>query len=344
MVGLGAPKLLRRVKVKGAAGAAFAAGRAWVTAAHGRLRTITPGAKKASKGIKLGDGVGGGVAASPDGAQLAVGAAEGGAKGAIVDLATLDVHAFRAGRGLGIPAWSPDGSRVYVADRGAHTLSTVSPFAHRRLGTVTLPADVKPVDVAVQPGIALVLGTEASDVLLGTRGQDLLEGLAGDDRLAGGRDNDILHGGDGNDTLDGGPYDDRLDGGGGDDRLVGSSGNDRIDGGDGADAAFAGTGDDSVHGGAGDDRLDGGNMADKLVGGAGKDFLLGGAGNDIISDSSGANRVDAGSGNDSINVRNRVRDVVRCGKGRDHVVADRGDKLIGCEKVKRAGAAKKKRK
>src|SRR5690349_21704078 len=46
MVDLGGPQLLRRVKVKGAAGAAFAAGRAWISTTSGRLRTIPPGAKK----------------------------------------------------------------------------------------------------------------------------------------------------------------------------------------------------------------------------------------------------------------------------------------------------------
>ncbi|MDX6687371.1 MAG: Cytochrome heme domain, partial [Baekduia sp.] len=199
MVALGVPKLLRRVKVHAAAGATFAAGRAWITTTGGRLRTIPAGARTATKGIKIGKGAGGGVAASPDGTQLAIGAAPHGAKAAIVDLATLDVHAFKSAAGPGIPAWSPDGSRVYLADRGARTLSLASPYAHHRLGTVALPAGLAALGVAVQPGLALVLGTDAPDVLLGTRGPDLLEGLGGDDRLAGGRDNDLLHGGDGND-------------------------------------------------------------------------------------------------------------------------------------------------
>ncbi|HMJ37085.1 MAG TPA: hypothetical protein VK501_24485 [Baekduia sp.] len=326
----GGPKLLRRVRVKGAAGAAFAAGRAWVTAAHGRLRTIAPAAKKATKGIKLGSGVGGGVAVSPDGTQLAVGAAAGGTKAAIVDVAGRDVHAFRAARGPGIPAWSPDGSRIYVADRGAHTLSLVSPYAHRRLGTVALPAGLRPLDVAIQPGLALVQGTDGPDVLLGTRGPDLLEGLAGDDRLAGGRDNDVLHGGDGNDTLEGGPYDDHLDGGSGDDRLTGSSGNDALGGGDGLDTAYAGTGDDRVHGGPGDDRLDGGVGDDRLYGDAGNDYLDGGAfGNDArLYGGDGDDTIHGGRGSDRLIKGNAGNDKLYGESGTEHVLGGDGDDLI----------------
>jgi Ca2+-binding RTX toxin-like protein len=331
MVDLAAgPRLLRRVKVAGAAGATFAAGRAWITAAKGRLRTITPGAKQASKGLKLGAGVGGGIAASPDGTLLAVGAAAGGTKGAIVDVASQAVHAFRAARGPGVPAWSPDGSRVYVADRGAHTLSLVSPFAHRRLGTVALPAGLRAVDVAIQPGLALVQGTDAADVLLGTRGPDLLEGLAGDDRLDGGRDDDVLHGDDGNDTLSGGPYDDRLDGGAGDDRLAGSSGNDVLNGGDGLDTAFGGTGDDRVHGGPGDDRLDGGAGDDRIYGDDGNDSIDGGAfGNDArLYGGNGDDTIHGGRGSDRLIKGNAGNDQLYGESGTEHILGGDGDDVI----------------
>jgi Ca2+-binding RTX toxin-like protein len=329
MVGLGERRLLRRIHVKGATGAGFAAGRAWVTA-RGRLRPITPGARKAGKGIKLGKGAGGGLAVSPDGLTLAVGAAPGGAKGALVDLRSGTVHGFRAARGPGMPAWSPDGSRVYVADRGAGTLSLVSPFAHRRLGTVALPAGLRPADVTVQPGLALVRGGDGDDTLLGTRGPDLLDGLGGADRLVGGRDNDVLEGGDGDDTLEGGPYDDRLDGGAGADRLLGSSGNDRIFGGPGADVADAGTGNDRVHGGPDDDRLDGGSGDDRLYGDDGNDFINGGVfGNDLrLVGGAGDDEIHGGRGSDHIVEGNQGNDKLYGESGTEHMLGGDGDDLL----------------
>jgi Ca2+-binding RTX toxin-like protein len=332
MVDLGRAKLLRRVKVKGAAGAAFAAGRAWITTTSGRLATIAPGAKKAAKGkgITLGKGVGGGIAPSPDGTQLAIGAAAKGTKAAFVDVATRTVHHLRSGRGPGVPAWAPDGSRVYVADRGAGTLSLVSPYAHRRIGTVALPAGLKAVDVAVQPGLALVLGTTGADVLLGTRSPDLLEGLAGDDRLVGGRDNDILHGGDGNDLLEGGPYDDRLAGGLGDDRLNGSSGNDAIGGDEGVDTASGGTGNDRIHGGPQDDHLDGGAGDDRIYGEAGNDAIDGGSfGNDPrLYGGDGDDTIHGGRGSDRIIKGNAGNDKLYGESGTEHVFGGDGDDLI----------------
>jgi Ca2+-binding RTX toxin-like protein len=326
MIDLRRPKLLRRVSVKGAAGAAFAAGRAWITTTNGRLRTITPGAKKASKGkgIVLGKGAGGGIALSPDGSQLAIGAAANGTKAAFVDVATRAVHHLRAGRGPGVPAWAPDGSRVYVADRGAGTLSLVSPYAHRRLGTVALPAGLKAVDVTVQPGLALVLGTDGADVLLGTRSPDLLEGLGG------GRDNDILHGGDGNDVLEGGPYDDRLAGGAGDDHLNGSSGNDAIHGDDGIDTATGGTGDDRIHGGPGDDHLDGGAGDDRIYGEDGNDFIDGGSfGNDArLYGGDGDDTIHGGRGSDRLIKGNAGNDKLYGESGTEHILGGDGDDLI----------------
>jgi hypothetical protein len=109
---------------------------------------------------------------------------------------------------------------------------------------------------------------------------------------------------------------------------------------------------DTLEGLAGDDSLDGGAGPDTLNGGAGSDDLTGGAGNDVITDTSSAgsarsvgsaakaakftNVIDAGAGNDRINVRNKKRDKVKCGKGKDTVKADKLDKLSGCEKVKRS--------
>lgn len=101
-------------------------------------------------------------------------------------------------------------------------------------------------------------------------------------------------------TLRGGPGPDTLRGSGGDDRLFGGAGNDRL------------------LGGGGDDRLFGGLGKDRIDGGKGRDLLEGGAGADVIA------------------ARDGVRDTVRCGGGRDSVVADRVDAVArDCERVKR---------
>ena len=111
------------------------------------------------------------------------------------------------------------------------------------------------------------------------------------------------------------------------DRIRGSRGSDRISGGRGNDRLFGLAGADCINGGPGNDVLNGGR---------GNDTLIGGAGNDRIIAGPGRNKINAGAGNDTINVRNHKRDKVNCGKGRrDRVVADRFDKLTGCEKVVR---------
>jgi Tol biopolymer transport system component len=111
------------------------------------------------------------------------------------------------------------------------------------------------------------------------------------------------------------------------DRIKGSSGSDRIVGGRGRDKLFGLGGADCISGGAGNDTISGGK---------GNDTLSGGAGNDRITGGPGRNKVSGGSGNDTINVRNHRRDVVNCGAGKkDRVVADKIDKLRGCERVTR---------
>jgi Tol biopolymer transport system component len=97
----------------------------------------------------------------------------------------------------------------------------------------------------------------------------------------------------------------------GDDRFTGTS----------ADDSYCGfLGNDVIRGGAGDDWLDGGAGADLILGGPGHDTLLGG---------SGADRIIALDGE---------RDTVRCGQGYDVVVADRFDRVSGCEEVRRPPA------
>jgi uncharacterized repeat protein (TIGR01451 family) len=84
---------------------------------------------------------------------------------------------------------------------------------------------------------------------------------------------------------------------------------------------------DVLTGLGGNDRLFGLGGPDRLVGGRGADMLNGGAGPDVL---------DAGRGNDLIRARDRSRDTVRCGPGRDRVIADRSDLILpGCERVAR---------
>jgi hypothetical protein len=98
------------------------------------------------------------------------------------------------------------------------------------------------------------------------------------------------------------------------DRLTGTSGNDKLLGNGGNDTLNGRAGSDCLYGGSGKDKLSGGSGNDKLKGGSGKDSY------------------DAGSGNDSIDAKDGVKETIRCGRGKDSVKADAGDKLIGCEK------------
>ena len=110
------------------------------------------------------------------------------------------------------------------------------------------------------------------------------------------------------------------------DVLIGTSLADRLLGLGGNDLLIGRAGDDSLEGGSGNDRLLGGGGNDWLLGGPGHDRLEGGAGRDVYM---------AGPGNDVIRSRDDVREVVACGAGRDTVIADRLDAVIGCEHVLR---------
>ena len=64
--------------------------------------------------------------------------------------------------------------------------------------------------------------------------------------------------------------------------------------------------------------------------------ILGSQGADKITGTGAADTIDAGAGDDVISVRRTGVDRVRCGKGRDHVKADRADRIAhDCEVVKR---------
>jgi Ca2+-binding RTX toxin-like protein len=151
------------------------------------------------------------------------------------------------------------------------------------------------------PGLGPFLAsTPGKDVLVGTAGRDVISGRGGDDCLFGFGNNDRLTGGTG---------DDSLSGGSGDDRLAGD---------------------------AGADVLNGGGGSDRMTGGAGADKLTGGNGNEEITPGAGKDRVLAGGGNDTISARDRTRDTIDCGAGRDKVTADKADTVNrNCERVTR---------
>ena len=141
-------------------------------------------------------------------------------------------------------------------------------------------------------------------------------GTGENDRLAGTALGDSLFGLQGNDVLKGRRGDDCLFGGGGSDRMSGSEGDDRL------------LGDDSRAGVGGNDRL---------FGNAGNDLLAAGSGDDRLTSGGGRNRLSAGAGNDRLNGVNGSFARLNCGSGSDRVLADRLDRVRGCEHVRLRG-------
>lgn len=91
----------------------------------------------------------------------------------------------------------------------------------------------------------------------------------------------------------------------------------------------------TLSGGAGDDVLTGSRFDDILTGDSGNDRIVGGSGADNITGGTGLDQIWGGAGRDLIDVRDRVGDIVSCGRGRDRVSTDRKDRATGCEKANR---------
>jgi Ca2+-binding RTX toxin-like protein len=207
-----------------------------------------------------------------------------------------------------------------------------------------------------------VAGGEGSDRLGGGDGADLLDGGTGDDELRADNGADRLLGGDGNDRMWGGNDPDVLDGGAGADEFWGEDGQDTADYGtrtaplildndnqpddgengegdtlhDSVDSFIGGAGNDKItgsgwnndlYGEGGDDTLRGEAGIDKLAGGAGADRLVGGAGPDVH---------DGGPGRDRIDARDKLREAIWCGPGKDRAQADKADRPDSCERVANA--------
>jgi Ca2+-binding RTX toxin-like protein len=329
MIDLGRKVLLRLVRLAAATGVAISDDGVTYVSAAGSLRTIGRGQHRARKHpIKLPAGAGGALTLSPGRTRLIVGAAAGSTSAALVDLHSGRVQRLVAGRGPGRGAWYPDASRILMADGGAATVSFVSPSSRARIGLVSLPG-ASPLDLVVQPGLALITGTDGAEQITGTSGPDRIHGLGGDDYLLGARGRDILDGGLGDDRLSGGTQSDALSGDDGNDYLAGGAGNDTMAGGPGDDGANGGTGDDTIDGGDGNDMIDGGDGDDTITGGPGNDHILGGYGNDRqLSGGPGDDYIDGGHGSDRIIEGDDGNDQLYGGPGKETISGGQGNDLV----------------
>lgn len=165
--------------------------------------------------------------------------------------------------------------------------NTPRPIPLNRFKLLPLNAVAPPPGSPPPPGSSPPAAAPRPCTLLGTSGADVLVGTPRRDVICGGRGNDLIRGRGGDDVIRGGRGYDRLFGGTGGDRISGSEGNDRMSG------------------GAGRDYLNGGLGSDLLFGGPGADLLAGGAGRDLIVS------------------RDRRRDHVNGGSGRDRALVDR---------------------
>jgi metallophosphoesterase (TIGR03767 family) len=82
-------------------------------------------------------------------------------------------------------------------------------------------------------------------------------------------------------------------------------------------------------------RIAGTRKGERLRGGPTSDLILARGGRDRIKPRAAGDCIFAGRGADKINARDRTRDVIRCGRGRDIAYVDRSDLTKGCERVVR---------
>ena len=81
--------------------------------------------------------------------------------------------------------------------------------------------------------------------------------------------------------------------------------------------------------------LVGTKYGDVILGESGHDIIRGRGGPDLIIGGPGRDRLYGGAGNDSIDARDRARDFVDGGAGRDRAAIDRSDRVISTETVNR---------
>lgn len=226
--------------------------------------------------------------------------------------------------GFGVPQLAYPGS---ISATPGMPIAPLSPSLVRRTGTATFSVDPPlPAGLALDPATGTFSGTPAAASATTVHTVTLTD-LAGSTTApvsvtvlavpSGPPPPSLLEGRCAN-VKRGNSRANRIRGTAKGDRLIGRGGNDVLSG-------LAG--DDCLQGDAGNDVLSGGTGRDQLKGGAGRDRLSGGRGRDSF---------DGGAGNDTIVANDRVKETVRCGRGRDSVRADKADRLIGCERVKRS--------
>lgn len=98
----------------------------------------------------------------------------------------------------------------------------------------------------------------------------------------------------------------------------------------------------TLRAGRGDDIIDAGGGAGfaartklglgAFFGGPGRDTIIGTGGYDLIAGGGGRDTIDAGRKADEIRTRDRSKDLVLCGPGRDTLFRDRRDRGNGCER------------
>lgn len=179
------------------------------------------------------------------------------------------------------------------------------------------------------------IGGSADDILRADGGAGTGGAFQKRISLFGGNGEDLLVGGSGPDLLDGGNDDDELRGMSGRDLLIGGFEADLLSGGRGTDTAswpflgadsavFADIGVGGANDGAGNDESSSGGRRDRVMGDI--ENLIGGGEPDVLIGDEHDNVIDARDG--------IVDKKIRCGGGRDRVLADQGDRTAAdCESV-----------
>jgi hypothetical protein len=189
------------------------------------------------------------------------------------------------------------------------------------LGLMVSLTHAQEVPPEVEP--AVILGTDAGEVLPGTPARDSLYGRGGDDVLLANAGDDELDGGPGADKLSGGPGRDAVSyAGAAVDVTLDNAPNDGVPG--EGDNVLLDT--EDVYGTEAQDAIIGNGMANTLDGNGGDDQIVGGPGADGLF---------GGEGNDDIFSRDGSADRIECGPGFDTVNVDARDSYIDCEVVGR---------
>jgi len=261
-----------------------------------------------------------------------------------IDESGGDAKAVTSGAGFARPDWSPDGTR-FAVDRsvnGAATIFVMNADGSDRRALTDPGGPTIDMDPSWSPdGTRIAFLRTAgfdTEVFAMDAGGGYVVNLNARGGLANPRSRSPNWA---NCPSAGGCLLPSLTGGPAADVLRGTAGQDAIRGGGGGDLLCGRGGSDKLFGDAGNDRLYGDacprSASSRATAGASNDRLYGGAGNDLLDGGKGVNRYSGGSGNDTIRAANGRQEIVDCGSGRDKAIADRIDRVRGCERVTRRG-------